>query len=190
MRAFTDYETTQEYTNFQRLPAGAYPIKIIRAEDDGKALCILFDIAEGEFADYYHRKFADDRKRIESGNVKYKGVFRLWYPDGSQYDDNKKRRMKTALKLIKEANNLNVDFTKEWDGAVFKNCRCAMIFRDTEWEYQGKTGMTAQPFVLLSPEDLTERNYEIPKPKYLGNTQASQSAQGFVELDDDGDLPF
>ena len=62
MRAFADYETTREYTDFQKLPAGAYEVTIIRAEDDGKALCLLFDISSGEFKDYYHNKFAEDRK--------------------------------------------------------------------------------------------------------------------------------
>ena len=41
MRAFADYETTREYTDFQKLPAGAYEITIIRAEDNGDDLIIV-----------------------------------------------------------------------------------------------------------------------------------------------------
>ena len=48
MRAFTDYEQTKVYTDFQKLPAGAYEIKIIRAEDRDNALCLLYDNVGGE----------------------------------------------------------------------------------------------------------------------------------------------
>lgn len=193
MRPFTDYETTQEYTNFQKLPAGAFEIGIIRAEDSDKALCLLFDICGGEFDGYYRKKFEADRKSANVNNPKFKGVFRLWYPDGGQYDDNKKRRMKTALKLIKEENHLNVDFSREWDGAALKGARIGMIFRDQEYDYQGKRGFAAQPFTLISLENLREGNFTIPEPKTLsGASQPSYAGNpaGFAEIPTDDDLPF
>lgn len=191
MRAFADYETTREYTNFQKLPAEAYEITIIRAEDDGKALCLLFDISDGEFKDYYRNKFAEDRKSY--ADAKYKGVFRLWYPNGSEWDDSKKRRMKTALKLITEENNLRIDFTRKWDGAALKGAKIGMIFQDRQWEYQGKTGWTAQPYALISLGDLREGNFTIPEPKYLSGTSQSASTSPAAYQDAfsaDDDLPF
>lgn len=193
MRPFTDYETTQEYTDFQKLPAGAFEIEIIRAEDTDKALCLLFDIRDGEFDGYYRKKFEADRKSANVNNPKFKGVFRLWYPDGGQYDDNKKRRMKTALKLIKEENHLNVDFSREWDGAALKGARIGMIFRSQEYDYQGKRGFAAQPFTLISLENLREGNFTIPEPKTLsGASQPSYAGNpaGFAEIPADDDLPF
>ena len=187
MRAFADYETTREYTDFQRLPAGVYEITIIRAEDDGKALCLLFDISDGEFKDYYRNKFAEDRKSY--ADAKYKGVFRLWYPNGGQYDDNAKRRMKTALKTIKEDNRLNVDFTREWDGAALKGSRTGMIFREQEYDYNGKHGFTVQPFMIISLEKLHSGNYTLPEAKRLSSS-ASASTNGFVDVSGEDDLPF
>lgn len=193
MRAFTDYNQTQEYTDFQKLPAGAYEVEIIRAEDTEKALCLLFDIKGGEFDNYYHKKFDADRKSENVSNPKFKGVFRLWYPDGGQYDDNKKRRMKTALKLISDDNRLNIDFTREWDGAALKGARIGMIFREQEYDWQGKRGFSAQPFTLISLENLREGNFTIPEPKTLsGASQPSyaDNPTGFAEAPLDDDLPF
>lgn len=194
MRAFTDYNQTQEYTDFQKLPAGAFEVEILRAEDTEKALCLLFDIKGGEFDNYYHKKFDADRKSENVGNPKYKGVFRLWYPDGGQYDDNKKRRMKTALKLISDGNRLNIDFSREWDGAALKGARIGMIFREQEYDYQGKRGFSAQPFTLVSLENLREGNFTIPDKKYLsGDSQpafSANTASGFAEAPLDDDLPF
>ena len=189
MRAFTDYEQTKEYTDFQKLPAGAYEIKIIRAEDRDNALCLLFDIVGGEFDGYYQRKYAEDKKGNFSAAPKYKGVFRLWYPNGGQYDDNAKRRMKTALKTIKEENNLSVDFTHEWDGAALKGSRTGMIFREQEYDYKGKHGFTVQPFTIISLENLHSGNYTLPEAKRL-SASAPASANGFVDVSGEDDLPF
>lgn len=193
MRAFTDYNTTQEYTDFKRLPAGAYEVEIIRAEDSDKALCLLFDIRGGEFDGYFKKKFADDRKSAAVTEPKFKGVYRLWYPNGSEWDDSKKRRMKTALKLITEENNLRIDFTHEWDGAALKGAKIGMIFQDRQWEYQGKTGWTAQPYGLISLGNLRAGEFEIPKPKPLGvAAQSASDSFGYSDAPDltDDDLPF
>ena len=109
MKAFKDYESTQEYTESVKLPAGAYEVTIKRAEDSDNALCILFDISAGEYKNYFMDKFSSDKKSFPE-NAKYKGVLRLWYENGGEYDEDSKRRRKTVLKLIKEENNLNVDY--------------------------------------------------------------------------------
>lgn len=196
MRAFTDYETTPEFTESVKLPAGAYEVTIKRAEDSETALCILFDISEGEYRNYYMNKFTADKKNYPN-KAKYKGVLRLWYPNGGQYDDNAKKRMKTALKRIKDSNRLNVDFTKEWDGAALKGAKVGMIFRDQEWEYNGSTGFTAQPYSIITSSDLKEGNFKLPEPKRLSTNAAAQTRtnSGYDEFEDMPtveveDLPF
>ena len=193
MRAFTDYEQTKEYTEFQKLPAGAYEVEIIRAEDRDNALCVLFDIKGGEFDGYYRKMLEDDRKSFGTEKAKYKGILRLWYPNGGEYDENAKRRMKTALKTIKEDNRLSVDFSREWDGAALSKCRTGMIFREQEWAYNGKTGMTAQPYAVISLEKLRAGNFTLPAPKYLSGANAAASTAGtggFAPVPLDDDLPF
>ncbi len=189
MRAFTDYEQTKEYTDFQKLPAGAYEVEILRAEDRENALCVLFDIKGGEFDGYYRKKLEDDRRSFGAEKAKYKGIFRLWYPDGGQYDDNKKRRMKTALKLICDDNRLSIDFTREWDGAALKGARVGMIFREQEYDYRGKRGFSAQPFTLISLEKLRAGEFTVPEPKYLSSSAAADFAP-MPSTPADDDLPF
>jgi hypothetical protein len=58
---------------------------VVQEDDYGAKLCIVFDIAEGEFAGYYQEAF--DRSTFE--DKKWKGVLRLWLPknDGSEQDE-------------------------------------------------------------------------------------------------------
>lgn len=191
MRGITNYNSIQQYTEAVKLPAGAYEITIKRAEEQNDTLCILFDISDGEYKNYYMDKFNNDKKAYPK-DAKFKGVFRLFYPNGGQYDESNEKRIKTTLERIKECNGLNVDFSKEWDGAVLKNCKVGMVFRDQEYDYNGNQGMTAQPYQIITLEALREGKFTVPKPKYLNgsatSTADSNSAADELPLDDD--LPF
>jgi hypothetical protein len=69
-----------------------------------------------------------------------------------------------------------------------------MIFRDKEWSYNGKTGFTAQPYSVISLDDLNSGNYKIPEPLTLSPAATAYSAPNAAAapmtppLDDD--LPF
>lgn len=195
MRAFKNYNSVPEFTENLRLPAGAYEIKIKRAEEKqtsaGDVLCILFDISDGEYKDFYMDKFKSDKKNFPN-DAKYKGVYQLFYPNGGPYDENNEKRMKTALERIKTSNHLNIDFTQEWDGAALKDCKAGMIFQDREWRFNGKNGMTAQPYAIITLDDLKNHKYTIPEPKFLsGNTPKANTALAASGSDDeDEDLPF
>lgn len=192
MRAFSDYESTPEFTTAEKLPAGAYVVRIARAEERDDALCILFDIAEGEFKGYFMEKFNDEKKRFPE-EAKYKGVYRLRYPkEGDKYYKTNKTRMKTVLKLIKEENKLKVDFSKEWDGNALKGAKFVLVFQEQEYDYNGYHGFTAQPYGVIPMENYKSGKFTIPEPKRL---KASQSADvdDFTEASDvsaEEDLPF
>lgn len=194
MRGITNYNSIQEYTESVKLPVGAYEVKIARAEEqDGKngscTLCILFDISEGEYKNFYMDKFKSEKK-YNPDEAKYKGVLRLWYPSGGAYDENNEKRIKTALERIKQSNNLNIDFSKEWDGSALKNCKVGMVFREEEYDLNGFQGMTAKPYQIITLEALKEGKFTIPKPKYLDRDEAVDApAAENLPLDDD-DLPF
>lgn len=190
MRGITNYNSIQQYTETVKLPAGAYEITIKRAEEQNDTLCILFDISDGEYKNYYMDKFNNDKKAYPK-DAKFKGVFRLFYPNGSQYDESNEKRIKTTLERIKESNGLKTDFSKEWDGAVLKNCKVGMVFRDQEYDYNGSQGMSVQPFQIITLEALREGKFTIPKPKYLnGSAPSSNTANSTEELPLDDDLPF
>lgn len=196
-KAMGNYNEVTEFSEFPKIPAGAYQVEIVRAEDTESALCIIFDIVGGEYNNYYHDKFNNDKKQAENNpnfDLKYKGVLRLWYPSGNDYDESNKKRIKTTLETIKRNNNLNIDFSKEWDGKQLAKSKSAIILRDQEWEIDGKTGMTAQPFKIIDIDDFKAGKYTIPDPKYLNGSapaQQTQNSNDFTEFDaDDEDLPF
>ncbi len=190
MRGITNYNSIQQYTESVKLPVGAYEVKIIRAEEQNDTLCILFDISDGEYKDFYMDKFNSDKKAYPD-NAKFKGVLRLWYPNGGQYDESNEKRIKTTLERIKESNGLKTDFSKEWNGAVLKNCKVGMVFREQEYDYNGSQGMSVQPFQIITLEALREGKFTIPKPKYLnGSAPSSVTANSTEELPLDDDLPF
>ena len=63
MKPLSDYNSIPEFTpiDTRKLPAGAYEITIKRAEEKNMNgedyLCILFDISDGEYKDYFINKF-------------------------------------------------------------------------------------------------------------------------------------
>lgn len=198
MRAFSNYDGVPEYSeNSFKLPVGAYEVEIIRAEEqtgskNSCALCLLFEISDGEYKGFFHNKFDSDRKSFPD-KAKYKGVLRVWYPNGGEYDKNNEKRLKTTLERIKKSNNLNVDFSKEWDGEALKGCKVGMIFQEQEYNYEGRQGMTAQPYSVITLEALREGKFTLPKPKYLKDSSAKAGQADFGASSGDyyvDDLPF
>lgn len=198
MRPLSDYNSIPEYTEVKKIPAGAYEVLIKRAEEKEISgsifLYILFDISDGDYKNYFMGKFMADKKNYPE-TAKFKGIIRFQYPNGDKYDESRKKRMKTTLECIKRSNNLSTDFSKEWDGAVLKNCKAGMIFRDEEYDYNGYRGMSARPYCFIDLEDFKAGKYTVPEPKYLsGNAPASAPAnspapsQSVDELVED--LPF
>lgn len=198
MRAFSNYDGVPEYSeNSFKLPVGAYEVEIIRAEEQNGAknscaLCLLFEISDGEYKGFFHNKFDSDRKSFPD-KAKYKGVLRVWYPNGGEYDESNKKRLKTTLERIKKSNNLNVDFSKEWDGEALKGCKVGMIFQEQEYNYEGRQGMAAQPYGVITLEALREGKFTLPKPKYLKDSSAKAGQADFGASSGDydvDDLPF
>ena len=194
VRGISNYNETAVFSETSRkLPAGAYEIKIIRAEEQNDTLCILFDIAGGELKDYYLDKFNDDKK-FNPDNAKFKGVYRLWYEtegNSDELNERNRKSMKTALERIKSSNNLNIDFSREWDGARLKGCRVGMIFRDEEYDFNGHKGFSARPYSIITLDSFRKGNYTLPQAKTLSGVPAANvSAPEMVQTPLDDDLPF
>lgn len=73
------YDAAPAYTGeFAQLPAGLYVCKIFGAREEElnghRYFAMQFDIAEGEYEGFYHKRYGQEKQR--SQNAKYKGIHR------------------------------------------------------------------------------------------------------------------
>lgn len=191
MKAFNGLEIKKSVSANEPLPAGGYVAKILNAKVEeyswGEKLVISFDIAEGEYKDFFSKQYNENTRE----DKKWKGNFRLTVPnEGNQYFDSQKRTFGNAIWAIEES---NPSFRWAWDENALKGKMVGVLFRDREWEIDGKTGMTTEACTFVSVEDVRTNNFKMPKPKMLNKVaRKTENNSNFTVIDDEdlGDLPF
>lgn len=212
IRRPNNWNEVKEFSDRQKLPLGAYVCKAkraaVQANEYGEQLCILFDIVEGEFSGFFN----DDYKNNNSENKKWKSVLRLFIPkdDGSEKDEWTKSTFKGMVTAFEKS---NPGFKWNWDENSLAGKLVGVLFRNEEWEYDGKTGWAVRPFRAISVDSVRSEDFTLPKDKPLkkkndygysaggygsSNTvpnynipDYSNPASNFAILeDDDAQLPF
>ncbi len=169
---------------FDRPSAGGYICKIIDVEDvpldantgKGNYLRISYDIADGEFKDYF--KEQNDRwggdwiaTFIRSYKEKAQGMF------------------KHFINCVEQSNN---GFAWDWSEKELVGEFVGLVLG--EEEYENKKGEIKTKLVVKDVKtafEIKEGNFKIPPIKKLERTQA-QNDNGFSPIDnvDTSDLPF
>lgn len=206
-----DWDTTKAAAERITLPADAYICRIKQAavrtfdKRDGSGkysrLDVAFDIADGEYADFYE---ADFDAQPDDGKRKWKGVLRVSLPDES----NPKAKWTVALfKAFTEAvEKSNLGYKWNFDEATLKGKTVGILFRNEQWVWQGKSGWKAQPFRALSVADVNDKKFTLPKEKAnpdadktidiepdasAADVKSSLTGDDFKVIDDTTeDLPF
>lgn len=166
-----NWENVRAFSDSRKLPAGAYVCTIrqaaVKQTNYGSQLCILFDIADGEWAGYYSDDFANNPR----DDKKWKGVLRQFLPknDGSDKDEWAKSLLKGLVTAVEESNR---GYTWDWDERSLAGKDIGILMRNEEWEYNGKTGWAARPFRAISVDSVADGSYTIPKDKPLKNKAA------------------
>lgn len=194
-----NWNEVKEFSDRPKLPLGAYVCRVKQAvvqnNGYGDQLCLLFDIAEGEYKDFYQKDFNANTDM----NKKWKGVLRVWLPknDGSEKDELTKSGLKGMTTAFEKS---NPGYTWNWDETSLAGKLIGIVFRNEEWDYNNMTGWAVRPFRAISVDSVRSGEFRLPKdkplkkdpnsntnipaPTYYSNTQ-------FAELDDDdGELPF
>lgn len=200
----TNWNEVKEFSDRKKLPLGAYVCKVKRAavqsNEYGEQLCILFDIVEGEFSGFYN----EDYKSNNSENKKWKGVLRQFIPrdDGSEKDEWTKRSFKGMTTAFEKS---NPGYVWNWDESSLAGKLVGILFRNEEWEYEGKTGWAVRPYRAISVDSVRSEDFTLPKDKPLkpkndswygygfgySVPEYSNPASNFALLeDDDAQLPF
>ena len=181
------YKEAKPYADQERLPAGGHPIAINAAKVEsmewGEVLIIQFDISEGEHKDFFKENYlaqtGEDRK--------WKGNLRLSLPkeDGTEQDNWTLRSLKTNMLALEDSNE---GFRWNWDESSLKGLVCGALFRDKEYEYNGKSGFFTECFRLMDLEKVRSGSFKTPEPKMLPKKSAAGYPSG-LEISDE-DIPF
>lgn len=190
MKQFSGFEAKKAAGAREIIPAGGYVAKVLDAQevtyDWGSILLISFDIADGQYKDF----FAKDYKEQDREDKKWRGTYRLRIPkdDGSEQDGWSKRAFNNAIFCFEDG---NPGYHWNWDEGTLKGKTVGVLFRNREWEMNGNTGWTTECCALACVGDIRGGNFKMPKDKPLKDKPAVQ--QGFSDLSSDSgdyELPF
>ena len=187
MKQFKDFKSERSSTGRETLPAGGYVCQILSAKveenDWGSTLVIAHDVCEGDYNGIFKRDY--DNNTME--NKKWRGTFRLKLPkdDGSEQDAWKKRSFNNFIWAVE---NSNPGYSWAWDEKTLKGKKVGLLYRNKEWEYNGRSGWTTEAAGSESIDNIREGKFKTLKDKPLPEKHA---APVFTEdVEDDGELPF
>lgn len=169
------------------IPAGGYVAKINAAvteeTDYGDKLVIYFDVCEGDFRGFFRNDYDSQTQE----DKKWRGVYRLYLPkeDGTEKDEWSKRSLSNVMWSLEES---NPGYHFDFDEAKLKDKLVGVLFRNKEWEINGKTGWTTQCCSLTDAQSIRSGKFKTPKDKPLDGKSAFSASSPLP--DDDDDLPW
>ena len=191
MQKIKDFKAERSSSGRETLPAGGYVCQIISAKVDsnewGETLVVAHDVCEGDYEGIFKRDFENNDRE----DKKWRGTFRLKLPkdDGSEQDAWKKRSFSNFIWAVEQS---NPGFTWDWDEKKLKGKKVGLIYRNEEWEMNGRSGWTTKAAGSESIDNIREGKFRLLKDKPLPEARKAAAAQTFTELDDgdDCELPF
>lgn len=190
---FKDFDKTRGYSDGQQLPRGGYVCKILGAKIEngnyGQTVKIAYDIAEGEFKDYFKQQFDNNPNE----DKKWPGVFLLNVPtdDGSQQDGWTKRKFRTFTDALEDSND---GYHFDWDEQKFVGKLIGFIVNYREWtDRDGNNHLSPNPAKSSSVKTIRDGKFKIPDDKVKASPSTSSSfkpADGFVPAGNDATIPF
>lgn len=188
----TSYEKATAYTEREKLPVGAYLLKIenVKYEDNSEkgysdVITFMFDIVEGPQKDFFRKDYAAQTQE----DKKWKGTYRLYVPtdDGSEKDEWTMKRFKTVMNNFEES---NPGYHWNWDETTLKGKYIGGLFNEKEYEYNSKRGFFTNCHSLISRNKIATAT--IPDRTLLKNRKAPTDTNGFMDIPNDSveELPF
>ena len=196
------YDQAPAYTGESvQLPKGKYVcvIRQVAAKEstNGNAqFVILYDIAEGEYKDFYQKLFDADRAQDPSG-AKWRGVFK------QNMEGKGTPWLKGIITSIERSNNFTFQWDKEGNEKTLQGNRFGGIFRRRQYEADnGNRPIVTELYRIRSVAGLAEA--EVPEDELLpdGPSERKDPSQaaapssvgdGFMNIPDgaeDEGIPF
>ena len=182
MKSFNDYDKAKKEAQasaMTKLPAGAYVCKIkdVRYDttDYGDRIVLAFDIAEGEYKDFFQKQFEANT----SEDKKWKGKTNIFVPkdDGSEKDAYTKKSFASWTDSFEKS---NTGYKWDWDENKWKNKLVGIVFGETGTNIEGKDIVYTEARFAVAADVV--RSGKAPSAKfkardgYKGTASASKPA--------------
>ena len=197
MKPIKNFENVQAYGDYRTLPKGGYVLKIMQVEAGsnsyGNLIKVSFDIAEGEYKDFYMQ----DWKNQTGEDRKWRGTYNLYevLDNGTPADEKNARKLKTFTTALEESNK---EYRWDWDESKWKGLLVGGLFAISQW--RGEDGKVRSPMKMIKPttvECIRTDNYRLPDDYLIEDNASATSTtipgvNAFVDVvaDDSDELPF
>lgn len=191
IKRFSDYDQTQAYGDYEKLPKGGYVMQIkgveTRKNSNGEYLFISGDIFEGDYMQFFTREYRNQQAEDKKWHCNY--LLNIPKDDGSEQDTWTKRRFKTFTEALEDSND---GYHFDWDEQKFKGKLIGGLFNEREYEtQQGQIRRATNWASVTTVDKIREGNYTLPNDRTLQKpTLPATDASGFMSTDDLDDLPF
>ncbi len=161
-------------SNYKKLPAGGYIIRILKCEDvpERNRLDFYFDIAEGEYKGFYNDRYKSDTRETK----KWGGRF------SKSYDSNNERALPFFKQFVTSVQNSNKGFV--WDGEheqQFVKKIVGATFREEEYQDNtGKVRTSCKPDMFHSADKIRSGDFEVRELKKLTVTATTNNSNGTI----------
>lgn len=196
--ALPKYDKNKRRRQVERLPKGAYVCIIKNAREDenrkggGTHLTIAFDIAEGEYKNFYQDAF--DRNSNEDKKWPMDAVFYLNVPG----DDAKQWAWDNWNTFFADLEDSNNGFVFDGNVKRLKNKLIGGKFHIEQSEYDGKVyNHTRLKWTCVADDVRNGKFGQLPedklvKPSKASNPEPQTDSDGFMNIPEDTDeeIPF
>lgn len=196
MKRFDGYDQAKEnakYSGGGQLPAGAYVCKVIgvkleeRDKEDCDIITIQYDIAEGDYADFFLNQYQSNQRE----DKKFKGNKKIYAPNDNTKDQWKKDNFAKWTNAFEES---NPGYHWDWDENKWKNKLIGIVFGTTGSRIEGKDITYTEARFPVSADVVRSGN--APEAKFRETngygTKEEITSDGFLSVPDldESELPF
>lgn len=192
MKQFKGYER-KEQVEFELLPKGAYVIKLLSVKEEFSKdkptsyLKMAFDIAEGEYKDFYKRAFDNNTK--EDKKWPNDAVIYLTVPT----DTSDQWIVDNFNKFMTAVEDSNKDYHWSWDESTLKDKLVGAKFCNEQSEYDGKVYDHTKAKWFIAAQKVRDGKFgKLPNDKLISTTSTNSSSpanEGFQPIPDE-EIPF
>ena len=195
MKKFKKFETAniKRGGSFETLPKGAYVIKILKAEEYAKPgagnsvtqIKIGFDVAEGEYKDFYKKQF--DSNPNEDKKWPFDGVFYLSAPD----DDSPQWMIDNFGTFIAALEDSNEGYHWDWDETKWKGLLLGALCRVEQSRDGDRIYTHTRPFWFRDAQSVRDGKYgKLPKDKLVEADPPKADDFMTIPMDAADECPF